>query len=152
MAEATRLLLVEDSKFLRIANARALTKAGYFVICAGDGDEALKLASEERPDLILLDMMIPKLSGPNVMKALKDAPATRAIPIIVLSSLPQANAEKLVAAGAAAYFEKSSLEFDRTADKLTIAVEKVLNEIKHQKETDSRLRDLAAKKAAGAGR
>jgi PleD family two-component response regulator len=59
------ILLVEDSKFLRIATERILTKAGYRVICAGDGDEALVLAGSSVPDLIVLDMLLPKLSGPE---------------------------------------------------------------------------------------
>ena len=65
------LLLVEDSKLLRVANARVLTKAGYNVISAEDGEKALGLAQECLPDLILLDMLLPKLGGPQVLEALK---------------------------------------------------------------------------------
>jgi CheY-like chemotaxis protein len=65
------ILLVEDSKFLRAATEHILTKAGYRVICAGDGDEALKLAQSGLPQLILLDMLLPKLSGPEVLRSLK---------------------------------------------------------------------------------
>ncbi len=59
------ILLVEDSKFLRIATERSLMKAGYTVISASDGDEALLIAAAGHPDLIVLDMMLPKLSGPD---------------------------------------------------------------------------------------
>ena len=81
-----KILLVEDSKFLRLATGRALAHAGYEMTFAGDGDEALLMAGENLPDLILLDMMLPKMSGPDVLKALKKEPVTAAIPVVVLST------------------------------------------------------------------
>jgi CheY-like chemotaxis protein len=106
------ILLVEDSKFLRVATERILTKAGYQVICAGDGDEALALAGSRLPDLIVLDMMLPKLSGPEVLRSLKKNDLTAHIPVIVLSSLSQNNGPKLVQEGADAFIEKGSLLAD----------------------------------------
>src|SRR6202140_4465779 len=103
------ILLVEDSKFLRVATERILTKAGYQVICAGDGDEALVLAGSSLPDLIVLDMLLPKLSGPEVLRSLKKNNRTAHIPVVVLSSLSQNNGPKLVEEGANAFLEKSSL-------------------------------------------
>jgi CheY-like chemotaxis protein len=90
-----------------------MARAGYEVSSAADGDEALRLAREEVPDLILLDMMLPKVSGPDVLKALKGDPATAAIPVVVLSGLSQKNAEKLEAAGAFAFLEKSLIALDK---------------------------------------
>ncbi len=106
------ILLVEDSKFLRVATERILTKAGYQVICAGDGDEALALAGNRLPDLIVLDMMLPKLSGPEVLRSLKKNDLTAHIPVVVLSSLSQNNGPKLVQEGAEAFIEKGSLLAD----------------------------------------
>ena len=106
------ILLVEDSKFLRAATERILTKAGYQVICAGDGDEALALAGSRLPDLIVLDMMLPKLSGPEVLRSLKKNDLTAHIPVVVLSSLSQNNGPKLVQEGADAFIEKGSLLAD----------------------------------------
>src|SRR6266849_3583544 len=103
------ILLVEDSKFLRIATERVLTKAGYRVICAGDGDEALSLAGSSLPDLVVLDMLLPKLSGPEVLLALKKNGLTAHIPVLVLSSLSQKNEFKLLQDGAAAFLEKGPL-------------------------------------------
>ena len=103
------ILLVEDSKFLRAATERILTKAGYQVICAGDGDNALELAGSSLPHLIVLDMMLPKLSGPEVLRSLKKNDLTAHIPVVVLSSLSQNNGPKLVQEGADAFIEKSSL-------------------------------------------
>ena len=122
----SKVLLVEDSKFLRMATERALSNAGYLVSTAADGEEALQLANDKLPDLILLDMMLPKISGPNVLKALKENPATMHIPVIVLTSLSQKNEEKLLSEGAAAYFEKSALALDQNSSRLADKVETVL--------------------------
>src|SRR6266496_3528196 len=122
----SKVLLVEDSKFLRIANERALARAGYEVSSAGDGEEALRVSHDKLKDIILLDMLLPKLSGPEVLKALKSNPVTMAIPVIVLTSLSQRNEEKLLHDGAAAYFEKQSLDLDKNSDRLAATVETVL--------------------------
>jgi hypothetical protein len=58
----TKILLVEDSKFMRLTTERALARAGYEVSSASDGDEALRMAQAKLPDLILLDMLLPKMS------------------------------------------------------------------------------------------
>ena len=102
-------MLVEDSRFLRIATERVLSKAGYRVICARDGDEALALAGSDIPDLIVLDMLLPKLSGPEVLRSLKKNDRTAHIPVVVLSSLSQNNGPKLLQEGADAFLEKGPL-------------------------------------------
>jgi twitching motility two-component system response regulator PilH len=121
-----KILLIEDSKFLRIANGRALVKAGYGVIHAGDGEEGLRLAREDIPDLILLDMMLPKLSGLDVLRALKSDPLAKHIPVIVLSGLSQANEVKLLNEGAAAFLVKSETSLENNSSVLIQAVEDVL--------------------------
>jgi CheY-like chemotaxis protein len=149
MAVSTKVLLVEDSKFLRVANERALLKAGFQVSTAADGAEALKIATESLPDIILLDMMLPKITGPNVLKALKANSATMHIPVIVLTSLSQMNEEKLISEGAAAYFEKSTLELDKGSDRLAATIETVLERVNRKKALELRLHELALRKAAG---
>ena len=104
-----RILLVEDSKPIRRANQSALQDVGYEVICAEDGESALQQARDSQPDLILLDMILPKLSGPEVLRHLKDEPATAQIPVVVLSSLTEKNRQKLMEEGAEEYIEKNSL-------------------------------------------
>jgi CheY-like chemotaxis protein len=148
VAMAVKVLLVDDSKFLRIANERSLVKAGYQVSTAADGEEALRVAQDKMPDIILLDMLLPKISGPEVLRALKQNPATMSIPVVVLTSLSQKNEEKLLHEGAAAYFEKSTLELDKSSDLLAATVETVLRKITHQKELDRRLQEAALKRAA----
>jgi two-component system cell cycle response regulator DivK len=120
------ILLVDDSKFIRRANELALIKAGYSVLSAGDGEEGLRVAREKLPDLVVLDMMLPKLSGPQLLDALKKDGQTRHIPVVVLSSLPQKNAEKLIQNGAAAYFEKATLGVENGSSGLIRAVEGIM--------------------------
>jgi len=125
-----KVLLVEDSKFLRMSTERALTKAGYEVVCAVDGEEALRLAREHLPALVLLDMMLPKVSGPDVLKALKQDKATAGIAVMVLTSLSQKNAKALEKDGAAGFFEKSDLMLGNGPSSLVTAVQKILGNSK----------------------
>jgi len=121
------ILLVDDSRFMRRANEKALARAGYGVVTASDGEEALRMAHSMIPDLILLDMLLPKLGGQQVLQALRIDPVTASIPVVVLSSLPQTNAAKLMKEGAAAYFEKSKLDLDQNAESLLQIVKKTLD-------------------------
>ncbi|MFY9844856.1 MAG: response regulator [Terriglobales bacterium] len=140
-----KVLLVDDSKFLRMATERILCKAGFEVCTAADGEEGLRLAIDQLPDIILLDMMLPKISGLEVLKTLKATSATMDIPVIVLTSLSQKNEEKLLHEGAAAYFHKSALDLDKNSNRLTVAIETVLRQAQHQKDLALLLRASTAK-------
>lgn len=111
--EMTKILLVEDSKFLRMATERALARAGYQVSTARDGPGALELAGREKPSLILLDMLLPKMTGPDVLKALKKDPNTAGIAVVVFTGLSQKNAIRLRHDGACAFLDKAELELDK---------------------------------------
>jgi two-component system phosphate regulon response regulator PhoB len=132
-----KILLVEDSKFLRLATGRALTRAGYEMSFAGDGDEALLMAGENLPDLILLDMMLPKVSGLDVLKTLKKTPATKPIPVIVLTGLAQTNAERLRRDGAFGFLMKTDLALDKGAEPLLDALKKILTELHPLTQTET---------------
>jgi CheY-like chemotaxis protein len=121
------VLLVDDSRFMRQANEKALARAGYDVVTASDGEEALRMAHSKIPDLILLDMLLPRLGGQEVLQALRSDPVTASIPVVVLSSLPEKNAAKLIREGATAYFEKSKLDLDQNAESLLQIVRKALD-------------------------
>ena len=121
------VLLIDDSTFLRRANERSLTRLGYRVITAADGEEGLRLAGEKIPDVIVLDMMLPKLGGPELLQMLKSDPRTATIPVIVLSALSQKNDQKLIAGGAVAYLEKSTLDFAHALNPLAETISTVLN-------------------------
>jgi|SRR5450432_889903 CheY-like chemotaxis protein len=122
-----KILLIEDSRFQRIANERALLRAGYAVVQARDGEEGLRMARERVPDLILLDMMLPKVSGLEVLRTLKGDVLVKHIPVIVLSGLGQANEAKLLNEGAAAFVVKSEKSLENNSLVLIQAIEKVLS-------------------------
>jgi len=114
----TKILLVDDSKFLRLVTERALARAGYEVSTAADGESALAIAREKHPDVILLDMLLPKITGPDVLKALKSDPATAGIAVVVLTGLSHRNAARLQQDGASAFLEKSELGLERGCETL----------------------------------
>jgi len=121
-----KILMVDDSRLLRIATERTLVRAGYEVITAADGEEGLRLALESNPDLVVLDMMLPKLSGQEVLRQLRANPSTASMPIIVLTSLSQSNRAKLLGEGASLYFEKSLLRLENGSGPLLDAIQTLL--------------------------
>lgn len=127
-----KILLVEDSKFLRLATERALSRAGYEMSSAADGDEALLLARAKLPDLILLDMLLPKKSGLDVLRTLKQDPLTKGIPVVVLTGMAQTNAARLAKDGAAGFLEKSTLELEKGSERLLMAVREILGQAAEQ--------------------
>jgi CheY-like chemotaxis protein len=123
------ILLVDDSRFLRMATHKVLEKAGFSVVTAIDGEEAVRTAGGRLPDLIILDMLLPKLGGPDVLRALKSSLLTAHIPVIVLSSLSQKNEVKLKTVGAVAYIEKSKLDLEKDGESLIAIVKGVLSDV-----------------------
>jgi DNA-binding response OmpR family regulator len=108
--EPRRILVAEDDRFLRKAAEMALKRQGYTVLTAADGEEALRTAQSILPDLILLDLIMPKLNGFDVLQALKKEAPTAKIPVIVMSNLGQdRDVQQAMDAGAAAYFIKTDL-------------------------------------------
>jgi CheY-like chemotaxis protein len=124
-----KILLVEDSKFLRIATERALARAGYAVSTAVDGEQALQFARERLPDLILLDMLLPKMSGPDVLKALKKDPVTSEIPVVIVTGLSQKNAPRLQGDGAFAFLEKADLALEKGPEALLSALDDIIKRL-----------------------
>ncbi len=104
-----KILLVDDSRTILHENQRALEHAGFEVICRDDGESALKIAYDQPFDLIVLDLMLPKMSGVEVLRRLKANPGTAEIPVVIVSSLSGKNKSKLLAEGAEDYFEKNTL-------------------------------------------
>lgn len=111
-----RVLLAEDDRFLRKAASTALQRKGYEVLSAVDGQEALRLAREEAPDVILLDLIMPKVQGFEVLRSLKADPATSQIPVIILTNLSQdADRSSALTGGAREYLVKANLSLDALA-------------------------------------
>ena len=128
-----RLLLVDDSRTIRRENQRALERVGYEVICAGDGETALHIAQEQSIDLIVLDLMLPKVGGLEVLQHLKSERKTADIPVVVLSSLSDKNRNKLIEAGAEEYLEKNTLMPQPGQNLLPLILEDVLCRIRRKR-------------------
>ena len=106
MRDAT-VLYVEDNEFNRKIVRQLLTRTRYRLREAVDGEAALGMVREERPDLILMDVQLPKMSGLDVTRALRGDPATADVPIIVVTSFALSGDEqRAMAAGASAYIAK----------------------------------------------
>jgi two-component system, OmpR family, phosphate regulon response regulator PhoB len=101
------LLIAEDEEGIRALVKMTLARNEYEILEAVDGEEALALAREHRPELILLDVMMPGLSGFEVCRALKDDPTTAQATVVMLSARSQeADREQGMASGADDYFTK----------------------------------------------
>ena len=93
-----RILVADDDKLVQSAFSDILEYSGYSVIPAWNGDEALAKAQAEQPDLVLLDIMMPKRNGIQVAQDLKDNPATSGIPIIMVTALSGTTAAQITRA------------------------------------------------------
>lgn len=88
-ADGVTVLVAEDDASVRLTIEFVLSDEGFNVLLAEDGEQALQIASAELPDVILLDQIMPKLDGKQVLIALRENESTRAIPIFVLTGMPQ---------------------------------------------------------------
>ncbi len=103
-----RILLVEDDGFLASIYAQKLEVEGYDVSFATNGEDGLKLAQKDHPDLILMDILMPKMDGFEMLERLKAEDATKTIPVLVLSNLGQKeDVERCIKLGAAGYVIKA---------------------------------------------
>jgi CheY-like chemotaxis protein len=121
---AKRILLVEDDRFLRRACEGSLRQRGYTVFAAVDGEEGLRLAQAEAPDLILLDMLMPKVNGLEALRALKADERTRPIPVLILSNSSRHGLlEEAMNLGAVGYLIKSNISLQEVAEQVTRLLE-----------------------------
>jgi two-component system response regulator MprA len=116
------ILIIDDSKFIAQAYSRVVMGLGYRVLIACDGKTGLFAAESCKPNLILLDMLMPDMDGLEVLRRLKRTPSTTDIPVLVTSSLSEKNSKKLIEEGAMGYFEKESM----TQEKLESAISGIL--------------------------
>lgn len=113
-----RILYVEDNEDNVYMLRRRLAKHGYEMIVAGDGAQGVAAAQREKPDLILMDLSLPVLSGWDAARQLKDSPETSAIPIIALSAHAlDGQREKALAAGCDD-FETKPVDLARLLEKM----------------------------------
>lgn len=106
-----KILFVEDEEALQLTLCSALKEAGYTAVSAYDGEAAIALAERENPDLILLDIILPRRSGFEVLEELKANDSTRDIPVIVLTNLERiSDVERMLSLGATNYLVKANYE------------------------------------------
>jgi DNA-binding response OmpR family regulator len=114
-----KILFIEDESDLQKTFSDVLEKKGYEIIMALDGEVGLKLAKSKNPDLILLDLILPKIHGFDVLKELKSDPKTKDIPIIVLTNLEgMADINKAIELGATTYLVKAHYSLDEVIKKI----------------------------------
>ncbi len=119
----TTVLVVDDEALIAMALEAELEDAGYGVVTAANGRQALeRLAEAPRPEIVLLDMMMPVMNGPAMLAAMAADPELRGVPVIVLSSLPE-EAVRDRAGGVAAILRKPY-----TAEQVLDAIARVLGE------------------------
>lgn len=106
----TKIMLVEDDNSLREIYSIRLTAEGYAIVSAGDGEEALAVAVKERPDLIISDVMMPKISGFDMLDILRSTPETQNIKVIMMTALSSEDQrERGESLGADQYLVKSQV-------------------------------------------
>ncbi len=111
-----KILIVEDDRNLQSIYGDRLKAEGHTIITAGDGEEALAVAVKEKPDLIISDVMMPKISGFDMLDILRTTPETRNVKIIMMTALSQAeDRERANKLGADRYLVKSQVTLDDVA-------------------------------------
>ena len=103
---AKKILIVEDEPDILSLTIIRLRTSGYEILTAKDGEEALEVLKTGKPDLILLDMLLPKIRGDVICRKLKSDPRTRDIPIIIFTASVVRITEKIMEMGADAYVLK----------------------------------------------
>lgn len=126
MGDKKKILLIEDEPLLAKLLRQHLEKEGFLVTVNGDGQEALKTLHEEKYDLILLDIILPKISGFELMETLRSDPSLEKAPIIVISNLGQdKDIERGQSLGAVQYFVKAKVSIEE----LVTQVKTFLNQV-----------------------
>jgi CheY-like chemotaxis protein len=119
-----KILLVEDNEMNRDMLARRLERKGFSVVVAVDGQQGVALGRTEAPDVILMDMSLPVLSGWEATRALKSSPATGGIPVIALTAHAMSgDREKAIEAGCDDYDTKP-VDLARLLDKIGALLKK----------------------------
>ena len=131
-----KILLVDDDALLVRMYQKKLKNDGYDVVTAGDGIEALKKASEFKPDLILLDVMMPKMNGFETLKKLKSDSATSKIPVIILSNVggSDEDVDKGLELGAVSYLVKAGTKPKEVVAKVKEVLAGYVHEVPKVKE------------------
>jgi len=113
------ILFIEDESALQKTFGEILKQEGYEMISALDGETGLRLSKSKKLDLILLDLILPKINGFDVLKKIKEDPETKDIPIIVLTNLEEIrDVEKAIELGATTYLVKTQYSLEEVVEKI----------------------------------
>nr|HID13388.1 response regulator [Anaerolineae bacterium] len=119
-----RILYVEDNPENRLLVRRILEAEGYFVLEAADGPSGLEVATQARPDLILLDINLPEIDGYDLARRFRDTPALQQVPILAITAnVMKGDRERTLAAGCDGYIQKP-IDVDRLPEQVRAALQK----------------------------
>ncbi|MFC1757016.1 response regulator [Patescibacteria group bacterium] len=114
-----RVLFIEDEEHLQRLASSALKDAGYEALRAYDGETGIRVLEEKRPDLVLLDLILPKKDGFDVLEYMKSKDELKNIPVIILSNLEEKyDMDKALALGANSYLVKTNYELSEIIEKV----------------------------------
>jgi CheY-like chemotaxis protein len=118
------VLVVEDDRFLRRACEVSLRQRGFTVLTAPDGEAALELIRAELPGLVLLDLLMPRMSGLELLRRLRSEERTRALPVLVISnSSREQDVAELERLGITGYLVKANLSLEELGDTVSRILE-----------------------------
>lgn len=113
----TKIAIVEDEEILQRVLKIQLTSVGYDIVGANDGETAIDLIQKEKPDVVILDLYIPKLDGFAVLKSIRDNPEMKETPVIVLTNTGgDIERQKAMKMGATRYFVKSASDLSQISE------------------------------------
>src|SRR5579864_9451837 len=113
MAETKSIMIIEDDRFLSSLMKARLEKDGFGILQAFDGEEAIRTLKEQAPNLIILDLIMPKVTGFEVLRTISISPQLEKVPVVILSNLAQdSDIEKARQLGAKEYFVKVKVSID----------------------------------------
>ncbi|OGD23325.1 hypothetical protein A2Z10_01370 [Candidatus Azambacteria bacterium RBG_16_47_10] len=120
-----KIVFIEDERTLQKMLGEALEAAGFSVASANDGETGLALVLQEMPDLVLLDLILPKMDGFSVLQTLKGDEKTKDIPVMVLTNLETAeDVEKVITLGATTYLVKANYDLPDIVEKVREVLKK----------------------------
>lgn len=122
---AKKILIIEDDKFLRELIAQKIAKQGYIVVEAIDGEDGIEEFKKEKPDLVLLDLILPGIDGFEVLSQIKSNTELNKIPVIILSNLGQKeDIERGINLGADDYLIKAHFTPNEIMEKINKVIPK----------------------------
>ena len=124
----TKILIVEDEEILLTALSEELKQEGFEAIGAKDGVEGVSMAASEKPDLILLDLVMPRLDGIGALKQMKENDETRDIPVVILTNLSDYDkVSDALSLGAMDYLVKANYRLEELVDKIKAVMQRKAN-------------------------